>query len=276
MSLLKLHDKGHKVKHLQKVLSDKGCEVYPDGIFGRKTEYAVKNFQKTKGLRVDGIVGNKTWKALDRSVVISAPAQPVMGQPGRQNVKILKLSPNGFKMLFKHEAWAGVSHRLHYPGGGSGVTLGPGYDMKLRKESDVIKRLVLIGIDKDIAAKVAKGVGKSGEEANKFCVENKALIKLTQQQEIELLKLTTPSYENQLKNKISVYLTQYEFDALVSFAYNPGKQLDKVCNFINQGNIGDAMALIKRIVYSGKKMMAGLVDRRKHEVDLYLNGKYYQ
>lgn len=33
----------------------------PDGIFGVKTEVAVKNYQNNKGLVVDGIVGPKTW-----------------------------------------------------------------------------------------------------------------------------------------------------------------------------------------------------------------------
>lgn len=35
-----------------------------DGDFGANTEYAVKAFQKKKGLTVDGIVGEKTWDKL--------------------------------------------------------------------------------------------------------------------------------------------------------------------------------------------------------------------
>ena len=35
-----------------------------DGIFGPKTEAAVKSFQRGKGLTVDGIVGPRTWAAL--------------------------------------------------------------------------------------------------------------------------------------------------------------------------------------------------------------------
>ena len=35
-----------------------------DGIFGDLTEEAVKNFQRTRGLLVDGVVGKETWRAL--------------------------------------------------------------------------------------------------------------------------------------------------------------------------------------------------------------------
>jgi peptidoglycan hydrolase-like protein with peptidoglycan-binding domain len=36
----------------------------PDGVFGPKTELAVKNFQKDNRLFVDGIVGPRTWLKL--------------------------------------------------------------------------------------------------------------------------------------------------------------------------------------------------------------------
>ncbi len=35
-----------------------------DGIFGVKTEAAVKAYQKANGLAIDGIVGRKTWAKL--------------------------------------------------------------------------------------------------------------------------------------------------------------------------------------------------------------------
>ena len=40
-----------------------------DGIFGVKTDLAVRNYQKKVGLIVDGIVGCNTWKSLQNTVV---------------------------------------------------------------------------------------------------------------------------------------------------------------------------------------------------------------
>ncbi|MBW4584469.1 peptidoglycan-binding protein [Aetokthonos hydrillicola Thurmond2011] len=57
---------GEDVKHLQHDLNIYGYHLAVDGIFGPKTEAAVKDFQKSHGLVVDGIVGPKTWAALEK------------------------------------------------------------------------------------------------------------------------------------------------------------------------------------------------------------------
>jgi hypothetical protein len=52
---LRVGDKGDKVKWVQWYLG-----VTEDGIFGKKTEQAVKSYQTAHGLKADGIVGAKT------------------------------------------------------------------------------------------------------------------------------------------------------------------------------------------------------------------------
>ena len=64
MNTLKKGSKGEEVKTLQKALIKNGFNVVVDGDFGNKTEIAVKNFQKSKKLLADGIVGTKTWEML--------------------------------------------------------------------------------------------------------------------------------------------------------------------------------------------------------------------
>lgn len=65
MTTVKNGSKGTEVTLLQTTLNKLGgYGLTEDGIFGPKTEAAVKDFQKKKGLDVDGIVGPKTWTAL--------------------------------------------------------------------------------------------------------------------------------------------------------------------------------------------------------------------
>lgn len=56
---------GSAVKRLQGLLHAAGQrDSAIDGDFGPSTERAVKDFQRAKGLSVDGIVGRNTWTKL--------------------------------------------------------------------------------------------------------------------------------------------------------------------------------------------------------------------
>lgn len=56
---------GSDVTELQKLLNNHGYSLDEDGIFGENTKNAVTDFQKKKGLDVDGIVGTNTWGTLN-------------------------------------------------------------------------------------------------------------------------------------------------------------------------------------------------------------------
>ena len=65
---LKRGSKGEYVKELQTLLTGRGYSVGQsgiDGIFGKATEAALKEFQKDANITVDGICGKETWKAFD-------------------------------------------------------------------------------------------------------------------------------------------------------------------------------------------------------------------
>jgi peptidoglycan L-alanyl-D-glutamate endopeptidase CwlK len=65
MLLLKLGDSGAQVKQLQEKLKEAKFDPgAPDGEFGAGTEAAVKAFQKSEGLVVDGIAGPRTLSKL--------------------------------------------------------------------------------------------------------------------------------------------------------------------------------------------------------------------
>lgn len=67
LDVLRKSSKGSNVRALQTLLNGYGysCGTHGvDGNFGSDTEKAVKKYQKTKGLKEDGIVGSKTWSKL--------------------------------------------------------------------------------------------------------------------------------------------------------------------------------------------------------------------
>ncbi len=67
MPELKIGAFGDEVTQLQLALKAAGIEVgVVDGVFGPLTEKAVRNFQRRKGLVVDGIVGLSTWRTLSK------------------------------------------------------------------------------------------------------------------------------------------------------------------------------------------------------------------
>ncbi len=75
---LQMGAQGAAVKTLQQLLNQRVSRDYMvsvDGIFGAKTEAAVKAFQYSKLLRKDGIVGPKTWQALQTNM---PPEMPVI------------------------------------------------------------------------------------------------------------------------------------------------------------------------------------------------------
>ena len=66
---------GSDVTELQKLLNKNGYSLDEDGIFGAKTQSAVKDYQQKNKLDVDGIVGTNTWSALTKaSSAASTPA----------------------------------------------------------------------------------------------------------------------------------------------------------------------------------------------------------
>ena len=62
--MLKNGSKGEEVKELQKALVNAGYNIKVDGIYGKQTEAAVKEYQQKNGLKVDGLAGKQTKGSL--------------------------------------------------------------------------------------------------------------------------------------------------------------------------------------------------------------------
>lgn len=73
--------RGDSVTDLQNTLNNYGYGLSVDGIYGDKTDAAVRDFQYRNGLSIDGIVGNNTWNALKSSGNSGSSTPAATSQP---------------------------------------------------------------------------------------------------------------------------------------------------------------------------------------------------
>ncbi|MCP3400412.1 lysozyme [Bradyrhizobium sp. CCGB20] len=97
-------------------------------------------------------------------------------------------------------------------------------------------------------------------------------MKITQEQAEDILRRAIVPYENAVKRLVKVPLTQSEFDALVSFAYNCGIYNLEKSTLLRKLNKGDydcvpteLMKYVTAKTKKGRVTLAGLVRRRKAE-----------
>lgn len=119
------------VHRLQRALIRAGFDLDDDGLFGRGTEAAVKEFQRDNGLVADGIVGPKTWAAVDDVLEASGTASWEPPDPDLEK-HVLEGFHGDLRWVHDREGHAG---RTYWPGGASGVTLDPGVDLGHAKPS---------------------------------------------------------------------------------------------------------------------------------------------
>jgi peptidoglycan hydrolase-like protein with peptidoglycan-binding domain len=102
---LALGSYGSDVKLLQTMLNNNGCNLTVDGILGKLTEDAVKDYQSKNGLKADGVVGTRTLEKLKPAPTATAAEIAgitrllVVGSQG-DDVKVLQtaFNNNGYNL----------------------------------------------------------------------------------------------------------------------------------------------------------------------------------
>lgn len=80
--------------------------------------------------------------------------------------------------------------------------------------------------------------------------------------------------EKTVKRQVTVALSQTQFDALVSFAFNIGSIGPTMLKCINAGDLEGAAKEFPRWSHIGKVKVAGLLRRRLAEQKLFQEGSY--
>ena len=98
---------------------------------------------------------------------------------------------------------------------------------------------------------------------------------MTKKQADELLRKDLVSYEVKVTKGLKVPVTQYQFDALVSYIYNIGWS-ETMFSLINNGSKMEAIVNWWKDHYitANGKVLKGLIWRRSVEAELYRTGIY--
>ncbi len=93
-SLVQIGSRGSEVTTLQQYLNRLGYGLAEDGIFGQNTYNAVTDFQRKKGIGVDGIVGTQTWSTLANALGGSS-APSTSTSTGSSNYSLVRMGSSG-------------------------------------------------------------------------------------------------------------------------------------------------------------------------------------
>lgn len=100
---------------------------------------------------------------------------------------------------------------------------------------------------------------------------------ITHAQAIDLLREDAGHAEDSVSNRVTVALTQTQYDALVSFVFNIGGgafRASTLLRLLNQGRYDDVPEQLRRWNKAGGKVVQGLINRREAECRLWKDGVY--
>ena len=136
---------------------------------------------------------------------------------------------------FRNEVQAGRSSRPHWPGGRSGLTLGPGYDIGDRAAYEVVRFLTeeIGATDGPGLRCFADAAGLKGDDARVYAEANRAALdalSITREQEERIFCALAPGYEYRVQRFLDRHhpgtaLADLDDDQkciLFDYAYNVG------------------------------------------------------
>lgn len=253
-----------EVVRLQKSLRKAGFDTAVDGLFGDDTEAAVRSFQEAAGLTVDGIVGPKTWRALE-----PRRADRFEGRYGH----VPGFGSFHGDLAWIHR-WEGHAGTAYWPGGASGVTLDPGYDLGFHSlpeiqelYGDLLSREQLTALD---------GVlGLQGQEAKEALAASDTLrsIRVGKRDALRIMPFVAVSYWTGVEARFPA-LGEPEAPwsvqtALLSLAYNRGPRNRGLNVLADPLGRGKWLELAERIgSMQQDHRLPGIRARRRAEADL--------
>ena len=128
----------------------------------------------------------------------------------------------------------------HYPGGKSGVTIGPGYDMGHRSSQEIYNDLTNAGIDPETAYSLIDAAHKTGSEAGEWIAQKGGIIITEEQQKALFENVLVPEYEERTKAQLMDFARTHEGVSLEDADWDQlsGKQKEILFDYVyNTGGL---------------------------------------
>jgi len=269
--ILTLGSRGIATKEWQEILRKLGhSNVISDGVFGAYTDAATRAAQKSKSLKVDGVVGDKTWGAFKRESSVIPTANPW----DRYDWTPLHNWETGGKLYYE-KFISGIT----WPGGQSGPTGGIGIDYGYLSNSE-FDQYIAKHFSAANAVRLKSTVGKNKGVSGKAVANSLGDIKMPWNSAIQAFnEWTLPKF---WRMTVAIYpelagLCAPAVVALVGLVYNRGNRISgssrvemaRIAPLVAQKDyqgIARQIRSMKRI-WVGKKL-DGLLLRREAEAKM--------
>lgn len=266
-----------EVKKLQRMVMNAGYrlatgrQLSVDGICGQQTVEAIRWYQRLLNLSPSGLVTPLSVYFMDALTAMSPDNQ--LHEAGG----LLRVSQGQFTfdnegrdyrtvaVPFRAGPTPWFSRVLHWPGGYSGVTLGRGFDMKLRSAGEIYSTLRQAGLEEHKAVICSRATGLSGRAAGQFVTVFGPMIgEITHQQQIRLFEI---AWHTKIHYARGVYLRHSaDIAQRLTWKQIDGKIKDIFIDTLYQGN-RNAGVMAKLIAQGGN---------RKEIIQHLKDNDYYQ
>lgn len=277
--LLKNGSTNYEVKIIQNNLKMLGFgPISIDGTFGSETEVAVKNFQKYYDLCIDGIVGDVTWSKLIDEI---KDIQTSLNEHGYNLTVDGASGPNTYNALIEFQK-ANSLAADGIAGSATKSALFKGNSFNYSAHYDISPECINFIADyESFYPNPYRGLDTQNQTIGygHVITSGENFESLTEAQAKDLLEKDIQSFVDSVNTIVSgLNLTQCQFDALISFAYNCGASALKSSTLLKDIKANAPIEKIKEDFLmwcncNGKREL-GLYRRRYDEFEVYSNAYY--
>lgn len=249
-----------------------------DGVFGDITAAAVRRFQRENNLTVDGVVGDETWSCIKSNVMeiqrnLNDHGADIVvdGISGANTINAVLAFQSAHNMIC--DGIVGINTLKVLQEGSDGIQKGS-YDIS---ESGI----QFIADYEDFYFKPYRGLDYQNETIGYGHVikPGEHFNPMTKDEAKALLRKDLAAFVSIVNGFVAnLNLSQNQFDALISFAYNCGVTALQSSTLLRDIKAGADDETIRedfcKFKYCNHQPALGLWRRRMDEADMYLNADY--